>query len=547
MSSSRHEGYLSLVLHAHLPYVRNPYHEYFLEERWLFEAVTETYVPLLHLFENLLNDGVDFRITLSLTPTLLEMFNDSLLMSRYQRHLDSLIELAGKEVSRIRRDSEFGPVAKMYRLRLLRIRRLFEEVYGKDLTSAFRALLGSGKVEILASAATHAFLPALMSEPDAAAVQITTGAGHFRKTFGRNPSGIWLPECGFHPGCDDLLKKCGIRFFFVEGHGLLNCRPKTSKGIYAPARTPAGVFAFSRDSECSRQVWSATGGYPGDFDYRDFYRDVGFDLDAGYLAPHLPEGVRTFTGLKYYRITGGSAAKEPYIRERALRKAKKHARHFLKSREDHIRSLRESLGIRPIVTAAYDAELFGHWWFEGPQWLGYFLKMASRQDAFRLVTPSEYISENRAAETAMPSMSSWGDRGYSSTWVNSSNVWIYRHLNRAARMMKETASRNPAASGIRKRALNQAARELLLSEASDWPFMMKTGSAAEFARIRVTEHLEHFFRLQMEITEGRIDEANLGRLERMNAIFGDIDYRIYARDESRFRREVCRRDRTLRT
>jgi 1,4-alpha-glucan branching enzyme len=528
ISSPQGSGYLLLVLHAHLPYIRNPDHEYFLEERWLFEAVTETYIPLLHLFEQLLNDRIDFRITVSLTPTLIEMFNDSLLMERCQRYIDNLIELSGKEVARTRRDGSFGPVARMYRRRLLKTRRLFEEVYRKDLTSAFRSLLSSGKIDIITSCATHAYLPALVSEPRAAMAQVAIGAGHFRKNFGRAPTGIWLPECGFYPGCDALLKKCGIRFFFLESHGLLDSTPQNSKGIYRPLRTPAGVFAFSRDAECSRQVWSSTSGYPGDFDYRDFYRDIGFDLDFGYLRPHLPEGIRTFTGLKYYRITGNSNVKHPYLRQRALRKAKIHARHFLRSRTDQILSLGEKLKIKPVVTAAYDAELFGHWWFEGPEWLSAFLKMASKQQTFRLVTPAEYLSENGDMETAMPSMSSWGDRGYSTTWVNSSNAWIYKHLTRAARMMGDMASRQRAAEGLMRRALNQAARELLLAEASDWAFMMKTGSATEFAKTQVTGHVRNFFELHRNITRGRINEETVLRLERTDNIFADIDYRIYA-------------------
>jgi 1,4-alpha-glucan branching enzyme len=526
--SSQNQGFLALVLHAHLPYVRNPYQEHFLEERWLFEAITETYVPLLHLFQHLLNDRVDFRITISLTPTLVEMFNDGLLMERYQRHIDNLIDLSGKEVARTRRDSRYGPVARMYRRRLLKIRRLFEEVYRKDLTSAFRSLIGSGKTELITSAATHAYLPALMNEPRAAMAQVMTGVTHFRRNFGRRPTGIWLPECGFYPGCDALLKECGIRFFFVESHGLLGSTPKSSKGIYRPVRTPAGVFAFSRDAECSREVWSATSGYPGDFDYRDFYRDIGFDLGFRYLKPHLPEGVRTFTGLKYYRVTGKSDAKKPYVRQQALKKAEIHARHFLNRRKGQITSLRQTLKIKPLVTAAYDAELFGHWWFEGPEWLGSFLKMASRQNVFRLITPSEYLSENRGFDTATPSMSSWGDRGYSSTWVNNTNAWIYKHLKRAAKTMGEMASGHPGAEGLLKRALNQAARELLLAEASDWAFMMKTGNAAEFATNRVTEHIRNFFELHRGIARGRISETAVARLERINNIFGDIDYSIYA-------------------
>jgi 1,4-alpha-glucan branching enzyme len=527
-SSSKPDGYFSLVLHAHLPYIRNPEHEYFLEDRWLFEAITETYIPLLDLLGDLLNDGVDFRITLSLTPTLIEMFNDDLLMKRYQRHVHGLIELSGKEAARTGRDAALGPVAKMYNERFTRTAHLFEDVYRKDLTSAFRALFDSGKVEIIASTATHAYLPALINEPEAADAQISMGVRHFRKNFGRRPAGFWLPECGFFRGCETFLKNAGIRFFFLESHGLANSVPRSTKGIYAPVRTPSGVFAFSRDAECSRQVWSAQGGYPGDFDYRDFYRDVGFDLDSAYLKPYLPEGTRTFTGLKYFRITGKSDEKKPYVRRKALEKAELHAGHFLKSRQDQVLLLREKSKARPIVTAAYDAELFGHWWFEGPEWLGFFLRKAAGQKTVKLVTPQEYLAENSGVQTAMPSMSSWGDKGYSSTWINSSNSWIYRHLRRACRMMKEMTAQHADARGQMKRALNQALRELLLAQASDWAFMMKTGNASDFAANKFTGHIENFLVLHREISEGKINKTNLARLELINNIFPDIDYRIYA-------------------
>ncbi len=533
VSSFEPDGYLSLVLHAHLPYVRSPEHEYLLEERWLFEAITETYIPLLELFGNLLDEGVDFRITLSITPTLTEMFNDSLLMKRYLRHLYGLIELAGKEAARTRRDAALAPVARMYKERFIKTAHLFEDVYRKDLTSAFRSLLDSGKIELITSAATHAYLPALMTAPGSVRAQISTGARHFRNNFGRPAAGIWLPECGFFPGCETFFETEGIRFFFLESHGLTNCAPRNVNGIYAPVRTPSGVFAFSRDAECSGQVWSASNGYPGDFDYRDFYRDAGFDLEFADLEPYLPEGVRTFTGLKYFRITGKSGEKKPYVRQRALRKARLHAEHFLNSRRDQALFLRKKLKARPLVTAAYDAELFGHWWFEGPEWLGSFLRKTAKQKTVRLVTPREYLDRNPDIQTAMPSMSSWGEKGYSTTWINNSNAWIYRHLSRAARMMEEAAERHADAKGHMKRALNQAARELLLAQASDWAFMMKTGSASEFAGRKFSGHIENFFALHRQISAGKIDKNSLERLEMINNIFRDIDYRIYRGDSGR--------------
>ena len=519
------------MLHAHLPYVRNPRHEYHLEEDWLYEAITETYIPLLNIFENLLNDKVDFRITLSLTPTLIEMFNDRLLMERYQRYINGLIGLSEKEIFRNRGDIRFEPLARIYHKRFLKIRYLFDEIYRKDLTSAFRRLLGSGKIEIITSAATHAYLPALMTEPVAAKAQIGLAAGHFKNTFGKVPNGIWLPECGFIPGIDTLVKEAGLNFFFLESHGLLNSIPKTRYSIYAPARTPSDAVVFARDVESAKQVWSSLEGYPGDSDYRDFYRDIGFDLDLEYIKPYLPVGIRTFTGIKYYRITDKTDNKKPYIIKKAVKKAEMHAYHFVKSRINQILELNEKLKIKPVITATYDAELFGHWWFEGPEWLDSVIRNASeKQRIFRFVTPSEYISENHDMETVIPSMSSWGNKGYSSTWIDSTNSWIYKHLNRAVKLMIEIASINTKATGLLKRALNQAARELVLAQASDWPFMMKTGNTAEFAKIKFTEHIVNFFILHHEITLSRINEKRLLMLEDYNGIFHDIDYSIYIKN-----------------
>jgi len=524
------KGYLMIVLHAHLPYIRYPEHENFLEENWLYEAMTETYIPLINIFENLVADGIDFRISLSLTPPLVEMLTDDLLMNRYQQYLSKLIELSEREIYRNRKDIRFQYLAKMYHRRFLRIRHLFENIYKKDLISAFRRLMESDSIEIITSSATHAYLPALMTEPGAAKPQVQLAVAHFKKFFGRKPSGIWLPECGFTPDMDTLLKDAGLGYFFLESHGVLNSTSGDRKNIYAPVKTPSGLTVFARDTVSSRQVWSALEGYPGDADYRDFYRDIGFDLDLDYIRYYLPDSLRTFTGIKYFRITDRkSDRKKPYNREKAIQKARIHAVDFLKSREKQVLSLNRRLKISPLITAAFDAELFGHWWFEGPEWLDHLLRKGSGNGKLlRFITPSEFIAENPATEVLSPSLSSWGLRGYSSTWIDTSNSWIYKHMHRAAKHMREISEKNIRARGLVKRALNQAARELLLAQASDWAFMMQKEKASEFATKKFTEHITNFSTLYHEIISGRISREHLVLLELKNNIFSDIDFRIYA-------------------
>lgn len=526
------EGYLCLLLHAHLPFVRNPEHEHFLEERWLFEAMTETYLPLIDLFRRLEEDGIDFRMTMSVTPPLIEMFKDRLLMERYRRYLSALIELSEHECHRTRRQADFSKLARLYRDHYRRVRSLFEDILDGDVMAEFRSLNASGRLEIIASAATHAYLPSLMADPASVKAQISIGAWHYRETFGSQARGMWLPECGYMPGIDGFVRDTGVDFICLESHGLLNSSPQHGHAVFAPLLTPSGLFAFSRDADSSRQVWSASDGYPGDPSYRDFYRDIGFDLDWDYLSPYLPEGVRTFTGLKYYRITGREGDKKPYAPEKALARARSHAAHFLASRAKRMKRLKERLKIKPLILAAYDAELLGHWWHEGPAWLEAILRR--RCPPVRVVTLSEYLyaaGRDKCFTEGEPAMSSWGAGGYGSTWINDSGGWICRHLIRAGRLMTEMSVRHPNARGRLRRALNQALRELLLAQSSDWTFMMKSGNAAGFGKQKAKEHLKNFFSLQKQIMSGCIEEAPLIRLELKNNIFGRLDYRIFAQDK----------------
>ena len=524
------KGYLAIVLHGHLPYVRHPEHDQFLEEDWLFEAITETYIPLINVFDGFLNDGVDFRLTMSLTPTLMTMLTDPLLQHRYVRHINKLIELAEKEVDRTKHMPEFNPLACMYLDLFRNARYVFEEKYGRNLVTAFKKFQDAGKLEIITCGATHGFLPLMMNRK-AVWAQIAAAVQYHEQQLGMAPKGIWLPECGYYEGLEEILKEAGIRFFFTDSHGIFHASPRPKYGVYAPIYCPSGVAAFGRDIESSKQVWSSIEGYPGDFNYRDFYRDVGFDLDYDYIRPYLhSDGVRVNLGIKYYKITGKTEHKDPYIRHWAVEKAAEHAGNFLFNREKQVEWLYDMFkGRKPIIVAPYDAELFGHWWFEGPDWLNFLIrKIAFDQDTVRLVTPREYLAENPRCQVSTPSMSSWGYKGYAEVWLDESNDWIYPHLHKAADRMIELSRMFPNAEGLLRRALNQAARELLLAQSSDWAFIMKTGSHVEYAVRRTKDHLARFTRLYEDIKANRIDEGWLADIEYKDNIFPAIDYRIYA-------------------
>ncbi len=523
------QGILSLLLHAHLPYVRHPEYEYFLEEDWLYEAITETYIPLLRVFERLHADAVPYRVCMTLTPPLCHMLRDPLLQERYVRHLDNLIALAHKEVARTQHDPQVHPIATLYLDRFLECRHWFE-LWNRDLIARFAALQDAGRLEIITCAATHGFLPLMQNRPEALRAQIVIACESYRECFGRDPLGIWLPECAYVRGIEDVLQEVNIRWFVLDSHGLMFANPRPRYAIYAPVFTPAGPAAFARDRDSSRKVWSAEEGYPGDPAYRDFYRDIGYDLSSEYLRPHLPpDGARKFTGIKYHRITGRGAEKQWYNPGQAHAAVDAHAEDFMRTRIKQFEELSQAMDRAPFVLSPFDAELFGHWWFEGPEFLDLFIrKSVYDQQAYRLGTPSDYLTEHPTQQLAAPSPSSWGNMGYWEVWLDASNSWIYQHLHAAARHMTQAARAfSDAPTPVQDRTLRQLARELLLAQSSDWAFLMKTGTASDYAAKRTRDHLLRFNRLHEQLLANTVDTDFLENCEWRDNIFPQLDWRVY--------------------
>lgn len=522
-------GSLALVLHAHLPFVRHPEHAHFLEEDWLYEAVSETYLPLLEVFDRLADEGVRFSLSMTLTPTLLAMLGDGLLMGRYARRLDGLCELGDREVHRTRDDPAYHPVARFHRDHFHHLRELFHGRYRGDLVGAFRRHAEAGRLELLTCCATHGFLPLMQESPAAVRAQVAVGAAAHAAALGQRPRGIWLAECGYFPGVEDVLAAEGLRFFFVEAHGLLFGTPPPRAGVHAPVFTRAGVAAFGRDPESSHQVWSAQVGYPGHPDYREFYRDIGFDLPLEHVRPYVqPDGARKNTGFKYHRITGPTEQKAPYVPEAARARARAHAEDFAQSRERQLEALHGALGDAALVVSPYDAELFGHWWFEGPVFLEALLRRLGRPDSrVRLTTPPAYLQAFPEQQVSTPAPSSWGREGHAAMWLDPVNDWVYREVNGCADAMAALARGAERPSPLESRALNQAARELLLAQSSDWAFILKTGTMVEYATRRVREHVEAFRALEAGLRQGRVDEALVARREATACVFPGMDYRVY--------------------
>jgi len=539
-------GHFVILLHAHLPFVRHPEHEHFVEEEWLFEAITETYVPLLRMMQRLTEDGVRFKITMSITPTLSAMLQDDLLRERYVRHVELLIDLAARERIRNRAHPELRGLAEFYTGFFSETLRLFVDEWNCDLLSVVRELRRTGALEIIPSAATHGLLPILQQQsPRTARAQVLIGRDVYVEIFGGEAAGFWLPECGYAPGLESILQEANLRWFVIDAHGLLFGTPPPCRSIYAPCYTPAGPAAFARDPQTSRQIWSANEGYPGHPAYREFYRDIGFDLPLEHLGS-IARGSRKFSGVKYHRITGRGDEKQLYDRTAAENAAAQHAVHFLEQCTQQIREI-GAAGFDPTIVAPFDAELFGHWWFEGPIFLEQFIRQAANERDLYLTTPSEYLAAHPTQQIVQPASSTWGENGHLAVWIDPSNAWIYRQLNAAALRMcelaqqqtngfvgqspmlpKQTPGGEAAALQFADRVLKQLARELLLAQSSDWAFLMKTGTACEYATQRTIDHLARFNRLHDQFVTKALDEGFLRDCEWRDNIFPNVNWQYYA-------------------
>jgi len=558
-------GAFTFVLHTHLPYCRRagrwPH-----GEEWLHEAAAETYVPLLNVLYDLHEAGLPARLTLGLTPILCEQLADPLVQEHFEAYLEEKIQAAGEDIPRFREEktphAEY--LATFYRDWYSNILRSFQQRYNRDIVGAFRRLQDAGVVEIITCAATHGYLP-LMGTDGAIRGQVKTGIASYKRLFGRAPRAIWLPECAYRPayvtdggsvrpGLESFLAAEDLGCFFAETHTIEGGRPvgkaagdaigpygaivrnyvlpleqfelpdrprSTYRPYYVVNTTPgvvsehSGVAVVGRNNRTGMQVWSADWGYPGDYDYREFHQ-----------KDHI-------SGLQYWRVTGARVDlghKDWYHPDWAQYKVGEHSRHFAWLVSDLLTRYHAETGRFGLIASNYDTELFGHWWFEGVGWIGEVLRLLAESDTVQLITASEYLEAHPPEEVLALPESSWGMGGGHWTWDNPETHWMWEPIHEAEARMEQIAnSRLQIADSDETVVLNQAARELLLLEASDWPFLVTTGQAREYAIQRFTSHVERFEQLVASVETGRPDRALAKELWELDKVFPNVDYHWWAK------------------
>jgi len=544
-------GAFTFVLHSHLPYTRQagrwPH-----GEEWIHEAMAETYLPLLGLLDRLQAEAVPAHLTLGLTPVLLDQLADADVQRNFISYVEERIRAADADQARWQAagDPHLAFLAEFYAHRYRATLEAFRGRYAQNLPSAFARLQDAGQIEIMTCAATHGYLP-LLEQDGSILLQLRTGVATHRRHFGRAPTAIWLPECAYRPayrtlegrerpGLESFLARNELSVFFAETHMIEGGRPVgvaageaigpygaimrrysvpitggfvTAGSTFEPYYvTEPKVAVLGRENRTGLQVWSAEWGYPGDFDYREFHKKDGI------------------SGLQYWRITGARVdlgEKETYHPDWAQARVQQHAEHFAGLVHELLERHYGEVGKIGIICANYDTELFGHWWFEGIDWLDGVLRRLAASTSVEVTTASRFIKEHPPQTVIQLPEGSWGAGGTHFVWDNADTHWMWPVIHEAearfARLVEGTAE----VDELTGRVLNQAARELLLLQSSDWPFLVTTGQAREYAIERFRRHVDQFSDLAGSVEAGHADGELADRLWERDKVFPDIDFRWF--------------------
>ncbi len=524
-----------LVLQAHVPWVRHPEIPHCLEEDWFHGSVASTHLPLLEMLFRLRAEGVPFRLTLDLSPTLLAMLGDHMLQRRTVAYLDRTLRLLRDEVER-GNITGHGELARRYEERWHALRSLFVDQWQCDLVRAYTDLRDSGHVELIASAATHGLLPLLMRVPESVQAQIRAGIRQYVKSFGRMPRGFWLPECAYAPALSAILKREGIDWTLVEEHGLTTAPQASEHFPFVPGITADGLCVFGREQASSSEIWNADSGFPGDERYRDFFRDLGLEAPIEYLREYLGESEqRQFTGIKYHRSSGQEERSDLYDPELAARATEEHSVRFIASRGAQLAALEAGGIANPVVVCAFDADLFGNWWYEGIEFLERIFRKAAAREDFSFTTPGAILAAQGGELTpTAPVSSSWSEGGYFETWTSEENNWTHaeiqtraEQLTRFVRIHEENrAAVSEATARHRERCIQVMTKELLLAQASDWAFLMKNEASRDYAERRMRSHFENFdktWSVALRPDAGAI----VDEVEQASPIFSDLPWNLY--------------------
>ena len=521
-------GRLVFTLHTHLPFVLN-HGRWPFGSDWLCEAAVQCYLPLLRVFTDLADAETPPAVTINLSPILCEQLANPGFREEMAAFLQQRLEACAENRRHFTdtRQDQLAALCDYWQRFYEATRRHFDEI-GGDIVGAFRRLADREALEVITCAATHGYLP-LLSRDESVAVQVSVAVATHTRHFGRPPKGIWLPECAYRPryewtppvgprsgkvryrrrGVEEVLAAHGIDYFFTDMHlvrggralsayrdyypGLRSIQgPEVLPTSHRPERSPYATYlvasrggtgqaaAFVRDPETTLQVWSRDAGYPGDEWYLDFHKT------------HFPGGLR------FWRVThpkSDLADKRIYEPHRAEERTRAQAEHFTGMVRQVLARAASEDGHPGILCSPFDTELFGHWWFEGPEWLRHVFERLEAEGV-EPATAGAALRQQPPQQSITLLEGSWGEGGDHRVWMNKDTEWTWETIYEMEdQFWKFVGDGRWRRLPLLRRIVEQMGREMLLLQASDWQFLITTWSARNYAETRFAQHCADLTRL----------------------------------------------------
>jgi 1,4-alpha-glucan branching enzyme len=533
---------IAIVLNAHLPFARKDGANFSFEEIPFFATVSETLLPMLEMFDRMEADNIPFRLGLAVSPVLCHMLTDNLLINHYLDYVDRQIAFGVEEIKRTKDEPALNNLAKYYYDNAIERRILFTERYERNIPKVLSHYQKKGRLEMLVSPATNCFLPFYMNHCEVIRAQIETALASYKKIFNKKPAGFWLPELGYHSKLSPYLCNYGFRYTIIDTHSALLANPPPLYGSFLPLKTVHNVALFVKDFYAYRDVMDREEGLPVEGDFRDFFNDAADDMPVENIKLFLgDDGTRLSTGYKYHSIGSSEKPRTFYDPVLAAKKAEKRAELFIERRISKLKQAGEliwkNIDRAPVSLCVWNMDFLGRFWHEGPLFLENIFRIGCKKKEIQFMTPLEYIDSNDESsfQIVKPEYSSSGFNGYAESWLDASNDGFYRHLFHAAERMVELAERFRNETGIKERALNQAAREILLASSSDWQRLISTQNNISlpkwknYATNALESHLKNFTTIYEALGSNYLSTRFLTDIERRNNIFPDINYSVFRR------------------
>ena len=527
-----------LHLHTHMPYVMN--HDMWPHGTvWLSEVVCESYLPILEVIQDLHQEGIRPTLSFDFSPILLAQLSHSNALSIFTEYVKQQIEQSKKDLekfSKIPDAVQNIPMGEFWKSFYEERLQTLHGMNDSSIIERLRIAEQDGLIEIMTCGLTHAYLPLLDFE-QSTRMQIASSVKMHELYFAHKPRAIFLPECGYAPKLigengeyylEDIILEQSINMIVLDQqhsmkyvdseHDVVRILPESLRPLsqvrLQKTYKNQSLKVLIRHKSASDKVWSEKSGYPSHSAYLDFHKRE-FD-----------------STLRYWKVTNHpeyTQEKYPYMMADAKKQAQIDAKEYVEYLEELALSYSEQVNETGVICLAFDTELFGHWWFEGPEFLSNFIREMDRSDILSLKFPSE-IQWNDSIHTVQCSAGSWGMNGTDETWKNASTMWLLDNIHDAEQRFEDRVHSIDINDQLEKRIMDQALRELLLMQASDWPFLITKNQASDYAKERFMQHQDYFTSLIAFfdlIKSGKVltndQETLLARIVQVDDIFQTID------------------------